>query len=68
MCVLAGLNQAEATKRLATINEVLADGTEPATVIVGMAEFQEGESLHDLGGRADAALYGQRGHRTRWRT
>lgn len=65
VCVLAGLNQAEATKRLATINEVLADGADPATVTVGIAEFQDGESLHDLVGRADAALYRQREHRTR---
>lgn len=68
VCVLAGLNQTEATKRLATINEILADGTEPATVTVGMAELQKGESLYDLVGRADAALYEQRRHRTRSRT
>lgn len=63
LCVLPGLSLAEATKRFTSIDTALAEHLDPGSVSVGIADFQHNESLHDLVGRADAALYRERGRR-----
>ena len=60
VCALAGLNMADATKRLALVNAALAGAAEPGSVTVGLAELQADESPEDLVARADAALYRER--------
>jgi diguanylate cyclase (GGDEF)-like protein len=59
-CVISGLNTADATKRLAVVNAALARAPEPASVTVGIAELEPGDSAEDLLARADAALYRER--------
>jgi diguanylate cyclase (GGDEF)-like protein len=59
-CVIAGLNAANATKRLALVNTALARAAEPASVTVGVTELQPADSIKDLLARADAALYRER--------
>jgi diguanylate cyclase (GGDEF)-like protein len=63
VCVLTGLNLAEASERLVSINTVLAEAYDHVSVTLGIAELQENESLQDLVGRADAALYRERARR-----
>jgi diguanylate cyclase (GGDEF)-like protein len=59
-CVIAGLNTADATKRLNVVNAALAEAAEPASVTVGVAGLQPTDSTQDLLARADAALYRER--------
>jgi diguanylate cyclase (GGDEF)-like protein len=59
-CVIAGLNSAEATKRLDLVNAALAEAALPASVTVGVAELQPTDSTEGLLARADAALYRER--------
>ncbi len=63
LCVLPGLSLAEATKRFTSVNTALAEHPDQGSVSVGIADFQQNESLHDLVGRADAALYRERDRR-----
>ena len=60
VCVISGLNTADATKRLALVNPALAAGAEHGSVTVGLAELRAGDSPDDLVARADAALYRER--------
>jgi diguanylate cyclase (GGDEF)-like protein len=59
-CVIAGLNAADATKRLNLVNAALAEAAEPAAVTVGVAELQPNDSIEGLLAKADAALYRER--------
>ncbi len=59
-CVIAGLNAADATKRLDLVNAALAEAADPASVTVGVAGLQPTDSTQDLLDRADAALYRER--------
>jgi diguanylate cyclase (GGDEF)-like protein len=59
-CVIAGLNSADATKRLDLVNAALAEAAEPASVTVGVTELQPTDSTEHLLARADAALYRER--------
>jgi diguanylate cyclase (GGDEF)-like protein/PAS domain S-box-containing protein len=56
VCVLPGLTLAEATERLASVNETVA----PGSVSVGLAEARPDESSASVVERADAALYAAR--------
>jgi diguanylate cyclase (GGDEF)-like protein len=60
VCALLGLDTTDAKERLALVNVSLAEGGEPGSVTVGVAELAAGDSLEDLVGRADAALYLER--------
>jgi diguanylate cyclase (GGDEF)-like protein len=64
-CVIAGLNGADATARLALVNAALAEVPEHPSVTVGFAELQPDDSAADLLARADAALYRERPHKPR---
>jgi len=59
-CVISGLNAADASRRLALVNAVLAEAPESPSVTVGVAELQPNDSIEDLVARADAALYRER--------
>jgi diguanylate cyclase (GGDEF)-like protein len=59
-CVIAGLNAADATKRLAPVNAALAQAPERPSVTIGFAELQSDDSAEDVLARADAALYRKR--------
>ncbi len=63
VCVVPGLSTAAATKRLAGVNQALAQAPEHGSVTIGIAELRPGDSSEDLVARADAALYRQRQHR-----
>ena len=65
VCVIPGLNVADATTRLALVNSSLAEGSEHGSVTVGFAELQPDDSLEALVARADTALYRQRRPRRR---
>jgi diguanylate cyclase (GGDEF)-like protein len=61
LCGLAGLTMAEAADRLALVNADLA-ATQQASITVGITELDGDNSVEDLIGRADAAMYQQRAH------
>ena len=61
ICALAGLNPDEADARLANVREELAHEQEHGSFTAGLAVLEPSESLLDLLGRADDALYRQRG-------
>ncbi|MDQ3587133.1 MAG: GGDEF domain-containing protein [Actinomycetota bacterium] len=60
VCALAGLNMADATKRLALVQAALAEGSGYGSATVGLAELQPDDSAEALIARADAALYRER--------
>ena len=60
VCGLAGLNLADASRRMSLVNVALADSSERGSVTVGVAELQADDSLESLVARADAALYAER--------
>jgi diguanylate cyclase (GGDEF)-like protein len=60
VCAISGLDLGGAEKRLALVNEALAETTEQGSVTVGLSELQAGDSPEELVARADAALYRQR--------
>lgn len=60
VCAISGLNLGNAKKRLALVNDSLAETTEQGSVTVGLAELQPDDSPEELVARADAALYRQR--------
>ncbi|HUR86767.1 MAG TPA: GGDEF domain-containing protein [Solirubrobacteraceae bacterium] len=57
LCVVAGLDLAEAAARLALVNADLAEGPVRGAVSAGLAELQADDSPEDLVARADAQLY-----------
>ena len=59
MCGLLGLTMEEATKRFLLVNANLAENHQ-ASVTFGLAELEDDDSLDDLIGRADEALYRER--------
>jgi diguanylate cyclase (GGDEF)-like protein len=61
VCALAGANPAEATTRFAEIQQQLADDHEAAGISVGVVELRADETLDELIGRGDAALYEAKG-------
>jgi diguanylate cyclase (GGDEF)-like protein len=63
VCALMGLTSTDAAKRLAMVDAALAAAAEPASITVGLAELEAGESLPSLIRRADDALYRQRRQR-----
>jgi diguanylate cyclase (GGDEF)-like protein len=63
ICPLPGLGIAHAAKRFALVNAVLAKGPERASITVGLAQFEPGDSVGQLIARADAALYQERTQR-----
>jgi diguanylate cyclase (GGDEF)-like protein len=65
LCAIPGVTLAEAADRLGAVNSSLSAGAEQASISVGLAEMRADDSVLDLIGRADAALYRQRGPRTR---
>jgi diguanylate cyclase (GGDEF)-like protein len=60
VCVLPGLDMAEARERLALISATLAEAPEHGSVTVGLAQLQRDDSPEDLVARADAELYRER--------
>ena len=56
VCGLLGLSLADATERFALVNADLA-GSQQASVTVGLAELEPGDSLEELIARGDEALY-----------
>jgi diguanylate cyclase (GGDEF)-like protein len=60
LCVVSGLDLAEAGKRFALVNAGLADGPQHGTVTVGLAQLRADERPEDLVARADAELYRER--------
>lgn len=63
VCVIPGLNMADATARVALVAAALADAPEHGTVTVGLAELLPDDSRDQFVARADAALYRQRQQR-----
>ena len=59
ICALADLGIVEAAKRFRTINAEL-ERSHSASITVGLAEMQTGDSLVRLVARADEALYEER--------
>ena len=57
VCVLAGLNAADASIRMSVVQAALAVGLEHGSVTVGVSELQDDDSLESLMERADEALY-----------
>ena len=64
VCALMDVNVSEAAKRFATVNADLLE-TERGSITVGLAELRSTDSLKDLLGRADDALYKERDRRVR---
>ena len=62
VCAMARLTMAEAAKRFALVNAVLAEAPECGSITIGLAELQPDDSPEDLLARADAALYRERQH------
>ncbi len=60
VCALPGLTLADAQTRLLSVHEALAESAERGSITVGFAELLPSDTLADLVGRADAALYQQR--------
>ncbi len=60
VCVISGLNRAQATTRFELVGTTLAQGPEHASVTVGLAELQPDETAEVLVARADDMLYRQR--------
>jgi hypothetical protein len=57
VCAITGLEMAEATKRLARVNDVLAEARGHGWVAgTGVAQLQEGDSREDLVARAAVAI------------
>ena len=59
LCAFVDVSMSEAVKRFETVNADLAAAA-GASVTVGLAEMRSDDSLEDLIGRADEALYEQR--------
>jgi GGDEF domain-containing protein len=53
VCVLPGIAVDHARRRFAAVSELLASGTSGASVTVGLARLQSGDSADDLIERAD---------------
>jgi diguanylate cyclase (GGDEF)-like protein len=60
VCAIAGVNAADARKRLALVNADLAVGSEPGSISVGLSHLLPPDTVEALVARADAALYRQR--------
>jgi len=60
VCAVAGLTAPDAAERLGWVNHALWRLPERASVTVGLAELQAGDTAEDLVARADDALYEQR--------
>ena len=60
VCVISGIDTAEATKRLNFVNTALAQAPGYGSVTIGLAELQPGDTPDDLVARADAMLYRER--------
>jgi diguanylate cyclase (GGDEF)-like protein len=63
LCILPGVVADEAGRRLRDAQEFLAAGNEQVAISVGVAERRTAETLEQLVGRADYALYMSRGRR-----
>jgi diguanylate cyclase (GGDEF)-like protein len=59
LCALLDATKADAAERFALVTASLA-ATHQTSVTVGIAELEEGDSLEDLIGRADNAMYRER--------
>lgn len=59
LCGISDLPLSEATRRFEVARSELA-GTDDGSMSVGLAELGPTEALHDLIGRADAAMYAER--------
>lgn len=60
ICVLSGLDLAEAARRLAAVNVMLAAGPGRTSVTAGLAELAVDDTIASLIHRADAVLYAHR--------
>jgi diguanylate cyclase (GGDEF)-like protein len=67
VCVLSGLDVTEAAKRLALVRAALAQSSDEGSTTVGLAQLQPTDSLDDLLGKADRALYRERQKQRRTR-
>ncbi|MDT7572319.1 MAG: diguanylate cyclase [Actinomycetota bacterium] len=65
LCVLPGITEEEATRRLRQAQGFLSAGSHQLAISVGVAERRAGETLEQLVSRADHALYVSRGRRLR---
>ena len=65
LCVLPGVREEEAVRRIGQAREVLARGPDAISISAGIEERRDGETVEALVGRADAALYESRGRHLR---
>jgi diguanylate cyclase (GGDEF)-like protein len=63
LCLLPGLTAPEAARRLEQARGFLVAGGQQLSISIGIAELQRGETVEQLVGRADRALYAGRAHR-----
>jgi diguanylate cyclase (GGDEF)-like protein len=61
LCALAGTDVEGAGRRFDEVAKRLMERTEGASVSVGLAALENADTLEELIGRADAALYAGRG-------
>lgn len=61
LCALAGTDVEGAGRRFDEVAKRLMERTEGASVSVGLAALENADTLEELIGRADAALYARRG-------
>ena len=65
LCVLPGLREEEAVRRIDQARAVLARGVESISISAGIEERRAGETVEALVARADATLYESRGRHLR---
>ena len=57
MCVFHGADMAGAQTRLEEVNTLLAASADGGSVSVGLTQMRDGDSVDQLVGRADRAMY-----------
>lgn len=60
LCLLPGLTEPEAARRLEQVRGFLAAGGQQLSISIGIAQLRQGETVEQLVGRADHALYARR--------
>src|SRR3954468_1232055 len=65
LCVMPGVNEEEATRRLQEARDFLVAGAHHVAISVGVVERTGDETLEELVARADGVLYTSRGHHLR---
>ena len=63
VCVLAGVSLERARHRMAAIRKTLREELDGASITIGLAHLEPGETVDELVARADRTLYAQRTRR-----